>query len=358
MRGWKRFERYVFDEHLKFLLLVFFALSVVYVLGSFLDVLDDALERHVSLAYPLKVALFRLPMGLKDFGPLAILISVMLFLAVSSQNLEPVALRSLGIPSKVMLRPLLFQGAVVSVILLINASFLAPFLYSRAKSVYLERIKGKVSHERVVPVNMWVKDSGYFCNIGYFDEKRALLREVICFKRDKGERSFVKADEALWGKEGWVGIDVKSWKLGNATSYVFSKKRVLPLRLTPDELLGRRKGIREMSLTELVEVIWELSKEGINHKGYSVELFSRIFLSLAAFVMVLLAFPVGVILPRKGQVVFSFIKGVGLAVLFIGVFYGFTFAGRSGWMPPLLSAFLPVALFSYVGVKLIRRMEE
>lgn len=137
-------------------------------LGNFLDIVDDALERHISLVVPLQIALLRLPMGLKELGAVTVLISVMLFLAVSSQNLEPVVLRSLGIRSRVMLKPLLVQGGVISFLLFINAAFIAPSFYSKSRDVYLEKIKGQPRKARISPVDIWLKEKGYFCNVGFF----------------------------------------------------------------------------------------------------------------------------------------------------------------------------------------------
>lgn len=352
LKEWTRFERYIHREHAKLFLFVFFALCSVYTLGAFLDVVDDALERRVSAFVALKVALLKLPYGVKELGSMAILVSVMLFLAISSKHLEPVILRSLGIRLGVYLRPLLQQALVLSFFLAVNAFYIAPHLLALSKETYKVEIKGEKRAKMFTPVGIWIKASGYFCYIGYFDEQRKLLKDVRCFNPDN--TTLYTASLLVWDRKRWIGKG-RFWSEKEYRKLRHLQMDFLP---SPEDLSGRRKGPDEMGMGELISVAYDLYREGISVREYLWEIGNRMALSLTPVVMVLFAFPMGISEPRKGQVALAFVKGLGLAVAFYSVFYGFSYLGRESIMNPLAAAALPVILTALVGYRMAKGVDE
>ncbi len=338
----KIYERYVHKEHGRLLLLTVSALCSVYVLIVFLDLVDDAIERKVSALYALEAALLRIPMGLRELGSISVLLSVIVFMALSSRNLEPVILRSLGVRLRSVLKPLLVQGAIFSLVLLVNSLAVAPYFLSRSNDVVQERIKGAKKRRRTSPVRMWLKSGGYMCYIGYFNEKRLSLGDVRCFKQ-KEPWEVIQAPRVVW-KGKWKATGVRLWVVKkDVPEFVERSDMVLSFLPSPGELKGRRKTLDEMDAGDLIYVVRQLKKEGIRSEVYQAELFNRIFFSMFPVVMVLVAFPLGISGPRKGQVATSFVKGVVLAFLFYGVYYAFTLAGREALLPPALASLLPLA---------------
>ena len=346
------YERYIHREHARLLLGVLWAFCLLFTIATFLDTVDDAIENHVPALYALEVALLKLPSAIKELAGVSVAASVLTLTLMLSKNLEPVILRSLGVDLRVLVKPLAIQGGILALVAFFNASFLAPSLLLRAQEVYHRTIKGERYVKKVTPVKMWVKHKGFICYIGFFNTKRRRARDVRCYS-DKGV--FVKAEEARW-KGRWMGHNVKRWEIeGERTrisSYRVTELDMLP---TPGELSGMGKGPQEMDTIELVKVILALNREGINSRTYQVELASRIFLPLLCVVLAVLAFPLGIVEPRKAQVTLSLAKGIALVVGSYTLYYGFAFMGTRGVLNPLLASFIPLALMGAAAVHTLRR---
>lgn len=353
----KIFEKYIYKEHAKILALVLVSLSVVYTLIAFLDIVDDAIENKVPVYYAFIAALYRLPSGLKELGAIAILLSTILFMAISSKNLEPVILRSLGIKLKVFLKPLVVEAAVLSILLGINAMFIAPPLFSKYIDTVEIKIKGKKKKRRTKPVKMWIKNEGFTCYIGYFSGRKKSISNLKCFKSENGTTTIIFANKAFWTKGKWKAYRVQMWKIRGVST--FKKKWVVYLKFLPPpyEIMGRKKVLEEMNLEELVAVVKELNREGIRNTRYLQELCNRLFLSLFPIIIVILAFPLGISEPRKGQVATAFVKGIFMALLVYGIYFSFAFAGKAGIINPVIASSIPVAGLTAFGLRLVNRID-
>jgi len=195
------FEKYIFKEHGKLLFLVFLGFSSVYFLAVFLDILDDAIERKAPVIYAVEAALLKIPLGAKELGATAILISVMLFMAISSKNREPVILNSLGIPLARIMRPFMWQAVFLCILLAVNNNFVAPYLYSKSKEIVEVNIFGKRQKKKLKPTNMWIKHGEYICHVAYFDDEKLQARNVKCIVQKKEEiKRVILIDNLYWRK--------------------------------------------------------------------------------------------------------------------------------------------------------------
>ncbi len=350
------YHRYVHKEHAKIFVMVLFAMSLLFVAANFLDVVDDALERHVSVLYALAVSTLRLPRALKELGGISILISVLLFMVIASRNLETVVLRALGVELGKLKKVFLIQASVLSVLLLINSLFIAPRALLMANDLYHGAIKGEKRYKRVSPVKMWLKHSGFICYLGFFDEKRANIRDLRCYNRK--EKKIVVSPLVVWRK-GWVAKGMKEWIFkGNTSSFRRFRARAIDFLPPPEDIASRKKRIAEMDGLELISILSSLSAEGIDNTPYARELANRIFVSLFPLAMVLLAFPLGVTEPRRAQVSLAFVKGILMALAAYGAYYSAGALGGSGILHTFLTSAIPFGLVLWLGRRFSERVDR
>ncbi len=356
----KVFEKYIFKEHAKIFTLVLLSLVSIYFLVIFLDILDDVLEKKAPIIYAIEASLLKIPFGIKEIGATAILISVIVFLSISSKNLEPVILNSLGIPVKNLIKPLIIQACIFSVFLLINNNYIAPYSFYISKNIVESQIFKRKKKNRVKPTKMWVKYKNYICYIGVFNDKKILAKDVRCVETKENEiKKLIKARMIVWKDGKWVGYNVSQWDITKEKPKKISyKTRPIKFFIEPNDLKERKKQKEEMNSSELRDLINDLKKENMPANRYLSEYYNRIFLSLSPIIMVIFGFPLGVSKGKRSGAIIGIIKGLVIAFSFWCVYYTFSYMGKEGWIPPLIASAIPLIIFTLIGKKLMERTDS
>jgi lipopolysaccharide export system permease protein len=105
-----------------------------------------------------------------------------------------------------------------------------------------------------------------------------------------------------------------------------------------------------MSFTELRTYIQKIKAAGYDATRYLVDLYAKLSYSFLNMIMVLIGIPFALKTGRSGGATLS----IGISVL-IGfsygvIFYIFLSFGKSGMLPPILSAWTPTFIFGLTGV--------
>ena len=128
-------------------------------------------------------------------------------------------------------------------------------------------------------------------------------------------------------------------------------RMVLKLDETPAEFIKSRPKEDEMSYSELRQYIDELKSAGYRYQPYQTDLMNKVAMPCIAFIIALLAVPLGASSTRSRRLL-----GLGLAVVIAGVFFvvhsSFISLGHSGRIPHFLAAWSANIIFGTVGVLL------
>lgn len=350
----KVLDRYVFSEGLKYFtlsLLTFLTLFAIIDMVSNLDIFMK-LGFEAGITY----VLGRFPLYGVRVIPIAVLLSAMITLSRFSSTSELIVVKALGISIYRFSLPLMALALIASLLSLALQEKAVPSGLKKVKEV--EAALGERRGEGA-PVNgVWLKSG----------RERFIFFWKFLPSKQEGERitvlkvEGVKPVERIDALRG-VYEGGGRWKLekgfvrelSSLKSSEFKVKRV-ELGITPKELLFSSVSPESMGLLELFLTVKRLSKIGYETNYLSLELYSRLALSLLPLVVVIIGIPFGVYNPRNRKG-YTLLFAALLIVSMWVVISLFLSLGKSGVLPPSYAAFAPLFMFGAAGLILLGRVE-
>jgi len=354
----KIFHRFIATELLRtfFIVLSLFLFIVLMDRASFIA--STILGQGVGFKDFLSVLIKTIPSFLGIVIPISFVIGVLLVFTQMGMRNEIVAFKSCGVGVKELSKPVILLGLLFSALSFFSLMFLAPKSKVAVKKEIEELLRKKITMN-ITPksfssnfpgitfyVDKVFPEKGYIFNFMVAIQKEPKLITLFGEKgllRTKGDSVFLdvfngSAQIVDWKKpEEFKHLTFKSYTI---ELYTFSKK----------ERFNAQK------YKTLFQLLREKSTESIS------ELFKRLSLSFAPLIMGILAFSVGVSLPR-GAVGLSVVSGL---LMIVAYYVLYTFSKKMAVklsFPPLAllpdAVFLLIALPAYIlAVKERLKIEE
>lgn len=344
----------------KFLGTFFYAISLLIVIVIIFDVsenIDEFLENDA----PLKEIIFSyylnfIPYFINLFIYLFTFISVIFFTSKMASNTEIVAILNGGASFYRLLRPYIVAATFLAVMSFYLGNFLIPVANEKRrefKGTYMEKLKktkDKNIHLQIEP--------GVFIYVENYSINSEFGRQFTLEKFKDGRLTYkLSADQLRW-------VDsTKSWTMnkyyireldGIDEKLTFGIELDTTLALAPTDLYTLKEDFEIMNYYELNERIdYERLKGSENLKFYEVEKGKRLASPFATIAMTLIGFALS---SRKMRGGIGMHLGIGLAIAFSFILFMqiSTVFATIGNLPPLFAAWIPIILFSIIGVILIR----
>lgn len=363
-KGGRRFilERFVLGQMASPFLFGIMAFTVIMVAGGLLFQLADlVIKQGISFFVVLRLFFYSLPAVVTLTIPMSCLLASLLGFSSMSANSELVALKASGISFGRIVRPLIAASIVISVLAFTLNETVVPLAERAAANVlryevfrtvpplFKEHVFLREEHEgklaRVIYIGKVTPGSGEMHDILAQDFEDGRIRRIITSPRG----DWVQGE--WWLSDGSV-FDVAPD--GTVSSlFSFARER-LNLSVAPNDVGSTEVDPDEMSLRELSETINNAEMQG-NDAGYLRMVFHlRIAVPWASVVLVMVGASVGS-RPQRS----SSSMGLGLSVVIVFIYYVImSFCqslGQAGFMPPIIAAWTPNAVFLAVGARLTRR---
>ena len=335
------------------LLLVITALMQVLEL---LDVTTDVLKRDQGFVGILYYGLLRLPAELVMALPAAVLLGTLMALANMARHLEIATMRTAGLSMMRLLGYLLPLAVLLAVVQFVLSDRVLPPAENGLKEWWSASAPADET-----PTKRWAHTSGGTVSMeSTSPDGRRLIDVRLYVRDDKGLiQSRLTATEAEW--------DGKVWRLKGVNEFVYGDQRVQRLQvaerawdtnLRPEDVLRLDVARPNLSTAMLAEVIAGTRTGTQPHRYYQSVLYRSYAAPLAIFVMLLLALPTAVSLPRGtgggSRMAMALILGLGF-LLCDGIVAALGLAAR--W-PPLVIALAAPALFAAIGLLQLRASER
>jgi len=169
----------------------------------------------------------------------------------------------------------------------------------------------------------------------------------------------IDAEKGEWKEGRWLfhKLLITRFPIGEFPTLEKVGQRVVDLPEKPDDLKMIQKNVAQMGYFELQRYIRKLQKEGYDATRYIADLHGK---AAFPFVTVILAV-IGITFSLRSERSGGVAQGIGAGLL-IGFSYWLVYAfglslGRSGTLPPLLSAWFGNILFGIASVWLILRVK-
>jgi lipopolysaccharide export system permease protein len=354
--------RYILREYLKILSLCLGMLLLVYLTIDFFGKIGRFVQEDAAFSTIVLYFVLKIPKMIFDIAPIGILIATLVVLGLLSRYNEIVAMKSTGITLLYATSPILFVAFVLSLILGAGNLSLIPLTKRKADFVRDVRIKKKDEQTYFGQSHFWIRDGRHtFVNIRLLDPVHRVLHDVILYKlrNDFTLQERIRAKRIEYANGTWImykGQVLEFSTDGKITESLF-EKQTADLERKPEEFKSLDIDADKMKFAELRKYIYRLSKDGYDVDRFRVDLYNKISLPFANFVMCLIAIPFGLVQTRSRGIA----RGIGVSLLIGGCYWMIhsiaLSMGHAGLILPLLASgfanllFLSVGLYLYLGVR-------
>lgn len=356
-----RIDRYIIK---KFLGTYFFSIALIMAISTIFD-FNEKIDKFTSSNAKWSEIVFDyymnfIPYLANLFSALFVFISVIFFTTKLADNSEIIAMRSTGMSFKRLLRPYMISATIIALLSFALGAFVIPH-----GNVERLRFDQQYIHKKKVTTAENVQlqvDTGVVAFIQHFDNdtKTGYNFSLDKFKDKKLvshlTAAVIQYDTLAQKRYLWKITNYEVRELHGMREKIYHGDKIDSLiMMEPSDFMYSRNQQETLTSPELLDFIKKQNMRGAaNLSMFEVEFHKRIAAPFAAFILTI----IGVSLScqkRKGGMGLSL--GIGLALSFSYILFetiSSTFAINAGW-PPLLSAWIPNVIFSFVALALYRK---
>lgn len=360
--GWT-LQSYLFFKTLR--MIVYFALGLS-VIAYLIDITElsnrtGSLPEY-SLAAAMMISAMRIPYILQVALPFMVLFATMATLMLLNRKYELVVARSVGVSAWQFLFPVCLAALAIGVLQLTVINRLAAEGYSRAETIE-GQWRSKPSKSLFTQDQPWLRqgqDDGGAMLIGASRVARVdtTLFDAVFLDigADHAIRRRIDAARARLGDKQWILSDVEIGEAGGATLHRDSM--TIPTTLNPAVIQESLVPAKLIPFFELGKQIETARLFGVSANPFRMEYHSLLAMPMLLVAMTLIAATVTLRFVRSGQSGGMILAGLGAGfVLYVVTAMMHTF-GSAGVVPPLVAAWLPVAVATLFGVAYLLDRED
>ena len=351
-------DRYVLTTWTRIFLMTALGFPLIQVIIDLADNFDkwiryELTAREIALSYA-----YAIPGFAFEVLPAAVLFATLFTIGALSRNTELTAAKASGVSFHRLLVPILLAAAGATTLGVLLGE-LAPGATARS----LELQKARATPTRNSKYNfVYRADEGWVYTIRALDLRTRALRGLL-FERQGAGPEFptlaITADSATWDSTAghwrlWQGTSRIISAAGDEQAFRFRGARLGVMREQPNELVLEAKKPEEMRYAELSRYIGALKRAGNDASKLEVDLALKIVLPVTCFIIAIFGAPMGLTAPRSGTAI-GIAIGLGSTVAFLTMIQLSRAVGISGFVPPIVAAWLPSVLFLSIGRVLLAR---
>ncbi len=359
LRWFKTLDVYMLEGALFHFALIETALLLLFGLFTLLEMLDEIVAQDVGWGVVAQFLWYLLPQAVYLMTPLALLLAVMVEIALMNRRNEIVAIKGAGINLYRVLVPVLLLALAFSGLLFwLDSSYLPQA--NQQQEALRNVIRGRPARTFFQLDRRWVfGKTPRIYHYAFFDPRQKVLARLEVLELNREDFSLQRrlfAERAHWEPEMGSWVLEEGWErtfAGGQTDRfeAFNVGFFPELQEEPEYFRKEVRESQQMNWRELGNYIDELEQSGLDVTTLVVEWHKKFAFPLVATVMVLLAFPFGLAVGRRGAlggIAFGIGLGLGYWVL-VGFFQAL---GNFGLLPPVLSGWGPNILFTAGGLYL------
>jgi lipopolysaccharide export system permease protein len=352
-------DRYIAGQFFRMWLAALSAFIVIFLVVNLFEKVSKFLEYDVPMDVIFKYYLFMIPYIVKWMNPIAVLLGVLFSLGTLSRNLEITAMTAAGLSLRRVIFPVIFLGLAISAAVFYFGETVVPYADAKKEEIETVYVKRLPLLKTIRRINLAYRGKeGRFYYVRVFDGIRNQMRDVrVIEKSEAGEvRRLIVAREAIWRGGRWQFRDgsIRTFRQTGDIAVTYFDKEYFDIPETPEDFMREEKSPETMKFRELTTYVDNLESSGVDASSERVELYLKISVPLANFIVVFLGAPLALQSHRSGLA-----YGFGLAILLGFMLWGALAVGRAfgqnGTLPPLFAAFLPDTVFGVLGLGMLYR---
>ena len=350
----KRLNRYIVSSVIKFLAITELAGMIMFFIIEFFEHMDKFTASSKNFVYGVYYLLLRIPYYLNLILPLSFLISMLIFLILMVRNNEMITVRTSGISTASLMKPLIVLSIALIAFSFILAELVVPVSLSSAEYVYRIKIKKEEPYVFFKNDRIWFKRGNKICNIDFYDIKNDKIKNLTLIELSDNFsiQRRIDAKEGIWIKGHWLFMDVVERTFdsnGIKSKKTYAQMRDI-IREEPSVFKIVEKNPEEMGYNELKRYINKLKQDGHSIKRYLVDLYNKISSPFVNLIMVFAAFAVGLRYSKTKHISKGIFSGISVGIIY-WFFHSIALSfGYSEIFPPLFAAWFANMLFFSLGI--------
>lgn len=345
-------DRYVLRSVLGLFIGCLLTFLFLYIIIDLFSHLDEILKNKVALTILAQYYLAFLPVIFVQVTPVACLLATLYTFGKLNHNNELIAMRASGLSIFQVIRTIIIFGLITSVFIFwVNDKFVpASTLVSQKIKAQMEGDSKKTQEkeqEIIGNLSMYgLKNRLFFVN--KFLPRQKTMEGITILEHDE-HQNIVKKIVANRGvyKDGF-------WRFYQSITYDFNEngqfkgepqyleEEVMTIPEPPREFLAQQQRPEYMSISQLEDYIWKLSKSGASGvvKRLKTEFYQRFTTPLTSIIIILLGIPFSFRMKRRAT---------GLSSIALSIIVGFLYyvlnavslaLGNTGMLIPVMAASL------------------
>ncbi|HEX8979381.1 MAG TPA: LPS export ABC transporter permease LptG [Parasulfuritortus sp.] len=350
--------RYLTRQILGSFALTLGALLLLFGLFDMIGELDQVHDQGYTALRASLVVLLGMPGRVQELLPIAALIGSIFALVRLAMNSEFTVMRASGLSIGRLAGHMVLLGLLLGTANLVVGEYIAPPAERLAQQIKIRSTQGIVAQE--FRSGLWAKDGHTFINIRQMLPDATLVGVRMYEFDDSFQlRRIRQAESARWTNAGdWAlkGVtDTSIAPAGTRIDHLPEAQWKSPI--TPDLLSALMVNPDRMALTTLWSYVKYLKDNQQKATRYEIALWNKLAAPLAAPVMLLLALPFAYQQPRSGKLGSKVLFGIMIGLGFHLLNRVFGHIGLLNDWPPVLSALLPLSLFTGAAMLALWRVE-
>ena len=341
----------------------FFFFSLILLVSILFQLTELVFLQKAPLIQVGKLLLFILPSFLDIVLPIALLFAVLLSFGRLSADGEIIALRSAGINLFFLEKPLLVFTAGLTIVSLYFSAQLTPWCNQNYRKTYQEILLQKPT---IQVKERAIIDIGERKLYAYqIDEKTQKIQDIAIYEFLLQENHLFP--QITLAQEGEISNNVLNLKKVNIYRFGRNYQLIQQGKFTRQKIYlvdqitsGRQeeKKSTEMTLWEIRAKMKDNTLFPEEVREFTLDFHTRVAIPLAAFLLGIVAVPLGIKIERGDKSVSLGITLVLVIIYYILLLTGI-FLGRSGFLLPILAIWIPnffiIGLAIWLNLKLIKQ---
>ena len=333
-------------------------LNVLVALAIFI-ILIDGLKDYGKASFGAfalaKYVILKQPQQVYELSPIAALIGTIMGLSTLALNSELTAMRAAGVSVARIVIATMKIGVVFAMVIFLVGEYVVPVAENLAQT---GRAKALATALQQKGTGIWLRSGTSFVNIGEVLPDLSLLRmNIYDFDNHSQLRMQTAAKHAWYDGDKWRLEDVSESKLvgKEAVQTRHMAEEDWHTALTPDVVSVFAVDPDSLSIQQLHYYIGHLEQNNQDTRNFQLVFWQKIFMPLATLVMMLIATPFVFRQIRSGGMSYRVFIGITMGLIFVILDQSMGYFGVIYALPPVAGALLPIVIFFFLGLYLLRR---
>lgn len=352
-------DRYIAREFSKLFLVIMVSFIALYLIIDFFGQIRMLLSNKASLSLMMTYFFFGIPMIISITIPAAVLVAALIMFGNLSRHNEIVAMKANGISLYRTSLPVTVITGLICILAFLFNEFITPHTNRKAEYIRLIEIQKRSETGTFKNNQIWYRGKQGIYNFKMFDPAKNILQGITInyLSQTMDITMRIDAERAEWKEGKWIFYNLLETTFGSGSFPSFSRyaEKEIPLPEKPSDFKAVQGDAEKMGYLELRKYISKIQEEGYDASRYLVDMYGKIAFPCVSIILAIIGISFSLYSERSGGLTQS--MGAGIV---IGFSYWFVYAfslslGRSGTIPPLLSAWLADIIFgTAAGVMFLR----